>query len=129
MGNTSNDVDAIDLTLTSSPEPEQRPQQRQLHTQNNIKKEPWPYSVGVGSNSGRVRHPGSAGRSNVVQQSTNSVNPQHLRQIVYTSDEHALPFSGIIRGSGSWSCAAFDICQTGRKPPAERSGSRYEVGT
>ncbi|KAH9868994.1 hypothetical protein J1614_008071 [Plenodomus biglobosus] len=91
MGNR---IDAIDLTLTSSPEPEpepeQRPaQQRPSQAQQDFKKESRSYSMGF-RKPPQVGHPSSAGRSNIAQQHRHTINPQHLRQIVHTSDEHVL---------------------------------------
>ncbi|KAF2847059.1 hypothetical protein T440DRAFT_216815 [Plenodomus tracheiphilus IPT5] len=89
MNAIGNNVDAIDLTLSSSPEPQPKPsQQRRPQVQHHSKKESRQYSMA--SKHSQVGLPGSAVPSKMPQRQTHAINPQHLRQIVYTSDETAL---------------------------------------
>lgn len=90
--------DAIDLTLSSpepepepkpKPEPERNPSQPQrLQAQHHAKREPPAYNVA--SVKSEVGHPAAQGQANAAWQQTRLINPQHLQQIVKTSDSRAL---------------------------------------
>lgn len=89
-GSTDNQFDTIDLTL-SSPEPEHQPRfppAQQLQLPNHFKREPHPRSMAPGL--GRTVHPGSSGPRGIPRQEARSINPEHLRRIINTSDPRAL---------------------------------------
>ncbi|KAH9876929.1 hypothetical protein IAQ61_002290 [Plenodomus lingam] len=85
-----NNIDAIDLTLTSSPEPEPEPeperkpaqQQQRSRAQHDLKAEPRSYDLASTQKSQMSDLPRPA--------ANRSIDPQHLRRIVHTSDQHAL---------------------------------------
>lgn len=88
-------VEAIDLTL-SSPEPESRPQQRsytyrqQQHSARTMKEEPRSSHRSMHSSSDHAQRHGSTRTGNFLQQQQRRIDPQHIKQIIDTSDHRAL---------------------------------------
>lgn len=89
MDSDNPNIDAIDLTL-SSPEPEQKPQvpPRQSRASIGFKKES--NKSGFSNTEVYRRREGKSSTQHDVLNDARSVNPQHLRQIIDTSNSHAL---------------------------------------